>query len=128
METFDERSTKEKWVAFKSNASCKIKHTCKNVKENTVKTVTWVVNNPGTTVALIGTGVTVVKTVTGVVTKVGRVIEDQKNRTTVYCNDIQSDVRLKHELTYDEARKLRDFMNQGYTKFEALDEMNLLKK
>lgn len=128
METFDERSTKEKWATFKSNASCKIKHTCENVKENTVKTVTWVVRNPTTTVALIGAGVTVVKTATGVVTKVGRVIEDQKNRTTVYCNDIQSDVRLRHELTYDEARKLRDFMNQGYTKFEALDEMNLLKK
>lgn len=99
-----------------------------NVKENTVKTVTWIINNPMEAAALAGAGVAVVKTATGVVTKVSRIVEGHENKTTVYCNDIQSDVRIKHELRYEEARELRDLMNEGYTKFEALDKMNLLKK
>ena len=77
---------------------------------------------------LIGTGVSVVKTVSGVTTKVVNAINDHNSKLTVYCNDIQGNVRIKHVLNYDEARELRDLMNGGYTKFEALDMMGLLKK
>lgn len=120
--------SKEKWEDFKFDASRKIKKTYEGVKQNTAKTVTWIVNNPKDAVALAGAGVAVVTTATGVITKVGRAVEDLNNKTTVYCNDIQSDVRIKHALKYEEARELRDLMNEGYTKFEALDKMNLLKK
>lgn len=130
METInvDERSMKEKWNSFKFNAACKIKQTCDTITTGTVKTVTWIVENPKEAAMIAGAGVAVVKTATGVVTKVNRAVDDHKNKTTVYCNDIQQDVRVKHELNYEEARELRDLMNEGYTKFEALDKMNLLRK
>jgi len=50
-----------------------------------------------------------------------------KQRRTIYCNDIQSYVTLKHELSYRENKELRDRMSSGETKFQALDEMGLLR-
>lgn len=128
MITIDMRSNEEKWEQFKWRAGNKIRYTCKDIKDNAVKAGTWCIEHPAEAVALAGAGVAVVKTASGLVTKVGKVIDGHNSKLQVYCNDIQGNVRIKHVLKYDEARELRDLMNSGYTKFEALDMMGLLKK
>lgn len=128
MEVIDMRSNKEKWEEFRWNVSNKARYTCDNIKRNAVKAGTWCVEHPTEAVAFIGAGVAVAKTVSGIGTKVGHAINDHNSKLSVYCNDIQGNVRIKHVLNYDEARELRDLMNGGYTKFEALDMMGLLKK
>lgn len=87
----------------------------------------WIIQNPMETVALAGAGVAVVKTGMNVVTKVHVMITDKTARSMVYCNDIQNYVHLKHELTSGEAMLLRQRMNAGQTKLQALMEMGLLK-
>lgn len=128
MEVIDMRSNKEKWEDFKWKASNKIRYTCDNIKTNSIKVGTWCIEHPAETVAFVGAGVAVVKTASGIATKIGKAIDAHDNKLSVYCNDIQGNVKIKHVLNYEEARKLRDLMNDGYTKFEALDRMGLLKK
>ncbi len=124
MEVIDMRNNKQKWEEFKWNVENKARHT----RDNAVKAGKWCIEHPAETVALVGAGVAVVKTASGVCTKIGHVIDGHNNKLNVYCNDIQGNVRIKHVLKYEEARQLRDLMNDGYTKFEALDMMGLLKK
>lgn len=122
------RSNKEKWEQFKWRAGNKIHYTCEDIKTNAVKAGTWVINHPTETVALIGAGALAVRTASGVATKIGKAIDAHDSKLSVYCNDIQGNVKIKHVLNYNEARELRDRMNLGQTKFEALDAMGLLKR
>ena len=88
---------------------------------------TWVKRNPML-------AVTIFSLILGFMTETRRMgdrISDaasrSKQKRTVYCNDIQSYVTLKHELSYRESKELRDRMSSGKTKFQALDEMGLLR-
>ncbi len=128
MQTIDMRSNKEKWEQLKWRASNNARRAYEDAKKNVNEAVQWVAENPAEAVAIGGMVIAGVNTGIRLVTKVGGVITDHNNKLTIYCNDIQSDVRLKHELKYNEARELRDLMNMGYTKFEALDTLGLLKK
>lgn len=91
------------------------------------KTVAYVKAHPAETAAMIALGISAVQEGRRVYDRVESAKQDRISRTTVYCNDIQSRVRLKHELDAQENRELRYRMNCGQTKFEALDEMGLIK-
>lgn len=91
------------------------------------KTKEWMVQHPTETVAIITLGVGVIAEGRRTFDRVKGIYDARMSRLTCYCNDVQGYVRLKHELNYKENRMLRDLMNQGYTKFEALDRMNLLR-
>lgn len=117
METLDTRSFKEKVRDAKNKVKWKA--------EDTIK---WVKEHP-TAAATIVSGVAVTaKTTLKIVKTVVNACEAKERKKEVYCNDIQSTIRLKHELSYQEARELRDRMDAGQTKFEALDYMNLIKR
>ena len=109
----DEWSFKEKveWKIY--NAKCRAKNVCHWIKEHPTQTMIIVTTAVGAISEVRRTG--------------DRIADDRRSRLTVYCNDIQGRVRLKHELNYSENLELRDRMNNGQTKFEALSEMNLLK-
>lgn len=111
-----ERTLKEKLQDFKEKESKKV-----TVFFN------WVRQNPMF-------AVTIFSLILGFMTETRRMgdrISDaatrSKQRRTVYCNDIQSYVTLKHELNYRENKELRDRMSNGETKFQALDSMGLLR-
>lgn len=117
METVDRRSFKQK-----------VKDGCTKVKEDWRAFTTWAKENPNDAAKLIGSVITGTALAVNTCAKLYQAHEKQEQRRTVYCNDVQSYVKLKHELNYDEARELRDRMNCGETKFEALDSMDLLKR
>lgn len=116
METIDNRSFKEKaldkWGRFKQKAT---------------EVGTWVKDHPMETVGIVTLALGSVAEGRRIYDRAHEAHEDRINRTSVWCNDVQGRVRLKHELNYKENRELRDRMDAGQTKFEALDEMNLLK-
>lgn len=117
METIDKRTVKEKidqgWAKFTTGVTNK---------------VAWIKEHPKEAV-MIGTFVLAgVSEGRRVYDRAHQAHEDHINRTSVYCNDIQGKVRLKHELNYRENRELRDRMSEGQTKFEALDDMGLLRR
>lgn len=108
-----------------------LKEKLQDFKEKESKKVTvfftWVKQNPMM-------AVTIFSLILGFMTETRRMgdrISDaaarSKQRRTVYCNDIQSYVTLKHELNYRENKELRDRMSSGETKFQALDSMGLLR-
>lgn len=110
------KTLKEKLQDFKDKTSHKL-----NVF------FTWVKRNPMM-------AVTIFSLILGFMTETRRMgdrISDaaarSKQRRTIYCNDIQSYVTLRHELNYRENKELRDRMSSGETKFQALDEMGLLR-
>lgn len=117
METVDNRTFKEKvhdgWTKLKWKV------------EDGVK---WIKDNPAPAATIATATAVTVKTTYKIVKTVIAASEDKERRKEVYCNDIQSTVKLKHELNYNEQRELRDRMNIGQSKFEALDEMHLLKQ
>lgn len=117
METVDNRSFKEKFRDFKARAKMKVEDT-----------IHWCKENPYATAAIATATAATVKTGFKIAKAVAQRVDDNERRKEVYCNDIQSTVKLKHELNYNEARELRDRMDAGQTKFEALDQMHLLKK
>lgn len=111
-----ERTLKEKLQDFKEKETKKL-----NVF------FTWTKENPML-------AVTIFSLILGFMTEMRRIgdrVSDaaarSKQRRTVYCNDIQSYVTLRHELSYRENKELRDRMSQGETKFQALDTMGLLR-
>lgn len=112
----DERSFKEKveWKIY--NAKCRAKNVCH-----------WVKEHPTQAMIIVTTAVGAISEVRRTGDRIAKIADDRKSRLTVYCNDIQGRVRLKHELNYSENLELRDRMSNGQTKFEALSEMNLLK-
>ncbi len=112
----DERSFKEKveWKIY--NAKCKVKRTYHWIKEHPTETMAIATVTIGAVAEIRKTG-----------DRFAKIADDRRSRLTVYCNDIQGRVRLKHELNYSENLELRDRMSNGQTKFEALSEMNLLK-
>lgn len=108
-----------------------LKEKLQDFKEKESKKITvffdWVKQNPML-------AVTIFSLILGFMTETRRMgdrISDaavkSKQRRTVYCNDIQSYVTLKHELNYRENKELRDRMSSGETKFQALDSMGLLR-
>lgn len=116
METIDTRSFKQKveqaWWRF----IAKVK-----------SAFTWIIHHPAESAMIAGCVIGGVSETRRVYDRVHEAHEDHLARTSVYCNDVQGRVRIKHELNYKENRELRDRMNEGQTKFEALDEMGLLK-
>lgn len=96
-------------------------------KQRAMEVGQWVAEHPMETVAIVTCGVAAVSEARRLYDRVDDKREARKERLSVYCNDVQGRVRLKHELNYKENKELRDRMNNGQTKFEALDEMNLLK-
>jgi len=112
----DERLFKEKveWKIY--NAKCKVKNACHWIKEHPTQTMVIVTTTIGAIAEVRRTG-----------DRIAKIADDRRSRLTVYCNDVQGRVRLKHELNYRENLELRDRMSNGQTKFEALSEMNLLK-
>lgn len=116
----DERSFKEKvkWKIYK--VKCRAKLELRIVYH-------WVKEHPTQTMIIVTTAVGAISEVRRTGDRIAKIADDRRSRLTVYCNDIQGRVRLKHELNYSENLELRDRMNNGQTKFEALSEMNLLK-
>lgn len=112
----NERSFKEKveWKIY--NAKCRAKNAYH-----------WVKEHPTQTMIIVTTAVGAISEVRRTGDRIAKIADDRRSRLTVYCNDIQGRVRLKHELNYSENLELRDRMSNGQTKFEALSEMNLLK-
>ncbi len=98
-----------------------------DAKEKANQVLNWVGNHPAETVAIIGCTVGAVAEARRIGDRITSAADDRRSRLTVYCNDVQGRVRLKHELNYKENLELRDRMNNGQTRFEALGEMNLLK-
>lgn len=113
METVDNRSFKDKMKDGYTKFKWKVEDAWIFIK-----------NNPKETAVIATATAATVKTIF----KIGKSVVAHAEGKTVYCNDIQSSVRLKHELRYNEARELRDRMDAGQTKFSALDEMGLLKR
>ena len=110
------KTAKEKFQDFKDKASHKLDVYFTGVKRNPMMAVT------------------IFSLILGFMTETRRMadrISDaasrSKQRRTIYCNDIQSYVTLRHELSYRESKELRDRMSSGETKFQALDEMGLLR-
>lgn len=116
MKTIDTRTFKEKAHERFLRARLKM-----------YSTAEWVKEHPVETVQILGKIATISALAVNAGSRIYAANEERKQRTSVYCNDIQSTMRLKHQLTYSEARELRNRMNCGETKFEALDEMGLLK-
>lgn len=112
----DERLFKEKveWKIY--NAKCKAKNACH-----------WIKEHPTQTMVIVTTAIGAIAEVRRTGDRIAKIADDRRSRLTVYCNDVQGRVRLKHELNYRENLELRDRMSNGQTKFEALSEMNLLK-
>ena len=117
METVDQRSFKEKFEDRKGRI--KIWFDDKR---------TWIKNNPRAVKKALIETVIIGATAANAAVKVKREVDKARNERTVYCNDIQSRVELKHKMRPDEQFELRDRMNNGQTKFEALNEMDLIKK
>lgn len=113
---YDDRSFKER-----------TKEKLAKAKQSVADGLTWMATHPIETVTAISIGVGVVAEGRRVATGIARVHEKHVNDMTIYCNDVQTKVRLKHKLNYKECLELRDRMNNGQTKFEALDDMQLLK-
>lgn len=117
METVDNRTFKEKAIDAKNKVKWKIKDGMQ-----------WIKENPETTAATATAIAVTARTLYKITRTVTNSVETRARRKEVYCNDIQSTVKLRHELNYNECRELRDRMNAGQSKFEALDCMNLLKR
>lgn len=117
MVNVDERTIKQKFTDFKNKLKWKAQDT-----------LNWIKDNPQSAATIATASVVVVKTTYKIVKAIIAVADDRDRRREVYCNDIQSTVRLKRELNYHEQRELRDRMNSGQSKFEALDDMNLLRR
>lgn len=119
MNTLDEKkkSLKEKVMEVKTKVKTKVDGIINFAK-----------NNPMETAALATAGAGALASIYKIGRGVASAIDNVNSQKQVYCNDIQATVKLRHSLTYSEARELRDRMNAGQTKFEALDQMGLLKK
>lgn len=98
-----------------------------DAKQKAIQIGQWVAEHPMETIAIVTCGIATVSEVRKIYDRVDEKLEARKERLSVYCNDVQGRVQLKHELNYKENKELRDRMNNGETKFEALDEMGLLK-
>ena len=105
----------------------KVKDGLLDAKRKAVEVGQWVAKHPMETIGIVTCGVATVSEARRVYDRVDEKREARKERLSVYCNDVQGRVQLKHELNYKESKELRDRMNNGQTKFEALDEMRLLK-
>lgn len=116
METIDTRSFKEKvqsgWVKFTTGVN---------------DIWSWTKEHPVEAAGAVGLALTGVAEGRRIYDRAHEAHEDKVSRTSIWCGDVQGRVRLKHELNARENRELRDRMNSGQTRFEALDEMNLLK-
>lgn len=117
METIDNRTFKEKFAEARAKAKIKIEDT-----------ICWIKNNPTSTVGILAGTAAILKTTYKIIKTGVDAREAKERKKEVYCNDIQQTVKLRKELNYFEARELRDRMNSGQSKFEALDEMGLLLK
>lgn len=115
-EVIDCRSTKEKLRDFGYD-----------VRNTVKKGVHWVAEHPMETVSIVAGVVTATAEVRRCGDRITAAHEDRINKTRMYCNDVQSYVQLKHEPKAKELMMLRSLMNEGYTKFEALTMMDLLK-
>ena len=98
-----------------------------DAKQKAIQIGQWIAEHPMETVAIVTCGVATVSEARRLYDRVDEKHQARKERLSVYCNDVQGRVQLKHELNYKENKELRDRMNNGETKFEALDEMGLLK-
>ena len=105
----------------------KVKDGLLDAKRKAVEVGQWVAKHPMETIGIVTCVVATVSEARRVYDRVDEKREARKERLSVYCNDVQGRVQLKHELNYKENKELRDRMNNGQTKFEALDEMRLLK-
>lgn len=116
MEVYDDRTFKRKFMDGVESAKLKLKDG-----------VDYCRRNPGFIAEAGVTTVIVLKTATKLIKTVAEVKDEADSRKRVYCNDVQSYVKLKREPTRSDLEELRDRMDCGQTKFEALRDMNLLK-
>ena len=116
MEVYDNRTFKEKLMDGVESTKLKFKNGVEFCKQN-----------PGFIAEAGVTTVVVVKTATKLIKTIAEVKDEADSRKRVYCNDVQSYVKLKREPTRSDLEELRDRMDCGQTKFEALRDMNLLK-
>lgn len=112
----DCRSFKQKATEFGNKA-----------KDVAVGGVVWVATHPIETAIIVGVSATALRQGRLAISKAVELHKDKVDRLTVYCNDVCGRVKLKHELGYRELKELRERMNDGQTKFEALDDMGLIK-
>lgn len=112
----DKRSFKEKveWKLY-------------NLKCKAINAYDWAKEHPTEALGIATVGIGAIAEIRRTGDRMAKIADDRRSRLTVYCNDVQGRVRLKHELNYRENLELRDRMSNGQTKFEALSEMNLLK-
>lgn len=116
MEVYDNRTFKEKLKDGVESTKLKFKNG-----------VDYCRRNPGFIAEAGVTTVIVLKTATKLIKTVAAARDEADSRKRVYCNDVQSYVKLKREPTRSDLEELRDRMDCGQTKFEALRDMNLLK-
>ena len=110
------KTVKEKFQDFKDKTSHKLE-----------VFFTWVKRNPMLAITFFSLILGFITETRRMADRISDAAARSKQKRTVYCNDIQSYVTLKHELSYRESKELRDRMSSGETKFQALDSMGLLR-
>lgn len=88
----------------------------------------WVVTHPVEMSIGVGLTIGVLRETRLMTNKFIQIHDAAVKDRTIYCNDIQQNVELKHKLNTFEAIELRDRMDKGQTKLRALIEMGLVKK
>lgn len=113
----EKKSLKERFIEKKNQA-----------KEKLSRAIEWAKENPedASTIGLAVLGVAGFTIKTG--KRISKAKKEEKRRRTVYCGDIDSKVELKHELDYYEKDELRERMDSGQTRYQALRAMDLVKK
>lgn len=115
-ETIDFRTPKQKFFEG-----------VEKVKDGAKKAGIWAIHHPVETTAAV-VAVTAAVRQGRLAIEHGRAAKKAaEDRLTVYCGDVAGRAHLKHELNYNELKELRDRMSKGQTRFEALDDMGLLR-
>lgn len=115
-DTVDCRTNRQKFNDFKAR-----------VKDGAQTAWTFIKEHPVEIAVGVATATAAIRQGRLVYDRVREAAIERENRLTIWCPDVSGKVRLKHELNYKELRELRDRMDLGQTKFEALDEMGLIK-
>lgn len=117
VDSVDFRTKKQKIADFWSGVGTGIKATGE-----------WIIEHPVQTALIAGSVAGVIKESRLAINKGIELHDARVSERTIYANDIQQNVELKHKLTTIEAVELRERMNNGQTKLQALIDMNLIKR
>lgn len=98
-----------------------------NAKYKVQSGLNWVVNNPEKATAVLAIGGTVFGAGVKGFKSVSKMVDEHNAAREMYCGTVNRKVRLVRALTDKDLKMLGDLMQNGMTRYEALDTLGLIK-